>query len=193
MNSTLSSARSWLSASHWQSKLSNDATLVPDDPSVSIGTKDDGLPIKWPLLGTQTLRVIAFLITVCVVVAAALAWQSSRQTTASIPQTAPVSPSPNSEQQLETISLSLRALGQSVDEIAASIGQMRRDITNLQTSEQALFDKISEPPPTAGRRATRQAHTAAVPRTDPGALTINSSATGNRGRHFRSPAYHGDA
>jgi hypothetical protein len=158
MNSTLSSARSWLSASHWQSKLSDDATLVPDDPNVSIGTKDERLPIKWSLLGTQTLRtqtlrVIAFLITVCIVFAAALAWQSSRQTTASNPQTAPVSPSPNSEQQFETISLSLRALRQSVDEIAASIGQVRRDITNLQTTEQALFDKIYEPPP---RPATAQ-------------------------------------
>ena len=88
MNSTLSSARSWLSAGHWQSKLSNDATLVPDDPNVSPGTKDDRLLTKWPLLGNQTLRVIAFLITVCIVVAAALAWQSSGQMTASIPQTA---------------------------------------------------------------------------------------------------------
>jgi hypothetical protein len=147
MNSTLSFARSWLSADHWQSKASNDATLVPDDPNVSTGTKDDRLLIKWPLLGNQTLRVIAFLITVCIVVAAALAWQSSRQTTASIPQTAPVSPSPNLEQQLETMSLGLTALRQSVDELAAGIGQMRRDITNLQTSEQALVDKISEPPP----------------------------------------------
>jgi hypothetical protein len=147
MNSTLSSARSWLSASHWQSKLSHDATLVPDDPNVSTGTKDDRLLIKWPLVGTQTLRVIAFLITVCVVAAAALAWQSSRQTTASIPQTAPVSPSPNSEQQLETMSLGLTSLRQSIDELAASIGQMRREITTLQTTEQALFDKISEPSP----------------------------------------------
>jgi hypothetical protein len=147
MNSTLSSARSWLSASHWQSKLSNDATLVPEDPNVSTSTKNDRLLIEWPLLGNQTLRVIAFLITICVVVASALAWQSSRQTTASSPQTAPVSPSPNFEQQLERMSLGLTALRQSVDDLAAGIGQMRRDITNQQATEQALFDKISEPPP----------------------------------------------
>jgi hypothetical protein len=144
MNSTLSSARSWFSASHLQSKLSNDATLVPDDPNVSIGTEDDRLLIKWPLLGTQTPRVIAFLITVCVVVAAALAWQSSRQITASIPQTAPVSPYPNLEQQLETMSLGLATLRQSVGDLAAGVEQMRRDITNLQTTEQSLFDKISQ-------------------------------------------------
>jgi len=148
MNSTLSSAKSWLSAGHWQSKLSNDATLVPDEPNISIGTKDDRLLIKWPLLGNQTLRVIAFLITVCIVVAAALAWQSSRQTTASIPETgsAPVALTPTLERQLETISSGLAAVRQSVAEVAAGLEQMRRDIANLQTSEQTLFEKISEPP-----------------------------------------------
>jgi uncharacterized coiled-coil protein SlyX len=51
------------------------------------------------------------------------------------------------EQRLEAMSSRLAAVRQSVDELSGGLGQMRRDITNLQTTEQALFDKISEPPP----------------------------------------------
>jgi hypothetical protein len=146
MNSVLSATRSWLSAGHWQTKLSSSATLVPDDPKVSTGTEDDGLLVRSPLLGKQTLRVIAFLIAVCLVVAAALAWQSSRQTIAPLSPAAALRPSPDLRQQLEAMTSSLAAVRQSVDELAGVLGQMRRDISNLQTSEQALFDKISEPP-----------------------------------------------
>jgi hypothetical protein len=55
----------------------------------------------------------------------------------------------------------LAVVQQSVDELSSDLGQMRRDATNLQTTGEALFDKISEPP--AGRRAIPQAHTASIP------------------------------
>jgi len=144
MNSTLSSARSWLSAGHWQSKPSNDATLVPDDPNLSIAAKNKGFlgQLSW-----LDKLAIALVVTFCGGVLAALTWQSSRQI-ASVPQSAPAPAtlSPLKEQ-LETISSGLAAIRQSVDGLTAGLGQMRRDITNLQTSEQALFDRISEPPP----------------------------------------------
>jgi hypothetical protein len=130
MSSTLSSARSWFSAD--PTKSSVDATLVPADPNVPTDPKNDRFPIKWPLFDRRISRAIAFLIMFCFGVAAFLAWQSSRET-ASAPQTARVAPSPNLGQQLEAMSHGLTALRQSVDQLAASLGQMRNDITNLQT------------------------------------------------------------
>jgi hypothetical protein len=145
MSSTLSSTRSWVSAD--PTKSSVDATLVPADPTIATGPKNEWASIKWPLLDRRTSRAIVFLITFCIGVAAFLAWQSSREMTASAPQTARVAPSPNLEQQLEAISLGLTTLRQSVDQLAASLGQMRNDITNLQTAQQVIFEKVSEPAP----------------------------------------------
>jgi len=145
MSSTLSSTRSWFSAD--PTKSSVDATLVPADPNVPTGPKNEWFYIKWPLLDRRISRAIVFLITFCIGVAAFLAWQSSREMTASAPQTARVASSPNLEQQLEAISLGLTTLRQSVDQLAAGLGQMRNDITNLQTAQQAIFDKVSEPQP----------------------------------------------
>ena len=51
------------------------------------------------------------------------------------------------------MSSGLAAIRQSVDELANGLGQMKRDITNLQTTEQALFDKVSEPPRSAAGSA----------------------------------------
>jgi hypothetical protein len=51
------------------------------------------------------------------------------------------------EQKLEAMSLGLAAVRQSLAELANGLGQVRHDIADLQTTEQALFDKISEPPP----------------------------------------------
>jgi hypothetical protein len=95
-------------------------------------------------------RSIAFLITFCIGVAAALVWQSSGQVV-SVPQAAPASIalSPTLERKLEAMSSGLAAVQQDVDELSSGLGQIRRDITNLQTTEQALFDKISAPPPRA--------------------------------------------
>jgi predicted PurR-regulated permease PerM len=104
--------------------------------------------IKSSLLDKRISLAIAFLIISCIGgVAAALVWQSSRQVI-SVPQAAaaPVALSQTLEQQLEAMSSGLPAVQQSVDELSSGLGQMRRDITNLQTTEQALLDKISEPP-----------------------------------------------
>ena len=139
MSSTLSSARSRLSAG--ATKPSPDASLV------SAGQKDVWFPIKEVLLDRRILLAIALLFAFCIGAAAALGWQFSRQV-APIPKAgpAPVALSPTLEQQFEAMSSGLAAVRQSIGELAGGLGQMRRDIANLQTSEQALFDKISEPP-----------------------------------------------
>jgi hypothetical protein len=104
--------------------------------------------IKASLLDKRTSLAIALLIIFCVGVATAAVWQSSRQVV-SVPQAAPapVALSPTMEQQLEAMSSGLAAVQQSVNELASGLGQMRREITTLQMTEQAVFDKISEPPP----------------------------------------------
>jgi hypothetical protein len=104
--------------------------------------------IRTSLLDKRISLAIALLIIFCIGVAAAAVWQSSRQG-ASVPQAAPapVALSPTMEQQLEAMSSGLAAVQQSVNELSSGLGQMRRDITTLQTTEQAVFDKISEPPP----------------------------------------------
>jgi hypothetical protein len=89
------------------------------------------------------LLAIALLLTFCIGVAAALGWQSFRRV-APIPPTAPFALSPTPEQQFEAMSSDLAAVRQSIGELAGGLEQMRRDIGNVQTSEQALFDKISE-------------------------------------------------
>ena len=129
---------------------------------VRILLKNSGFLIKSSLLDKRISLAIALLITFCSGFAAALAWQSSRQVT-SVPQSAPlrVALSPTLREQLETMSSGLAAIRQSVDELANGLGQMKRDITNLQTTEQALFDKVSEPPRSAAgsaRSTTRPSH-----------------------------------
>jgi hypothetical protein len=148
MNSVLSATRSWFSPGHWQAKPSDDATLVPDDPNISAAPRNNGLLIKLSLLDKRISLAIALLITFCSGVAAALAWQSSRQVTP-IPQaaSAPVAISPALKEQLEAMSSGLAAVRQSVVELSRDLGQTRSDIANLQSTQQALFDKVSEPPP----------------------------------------------
>jgi hypothetical protein len=104
--------------------------------------------IKTSLLDKRISLAIAILIIFSIGVATAAVWQSSRLV-ASVPQAAPapVALSPTMEQQLETMSSGLAAVHQSVNELSSGLGQMRRDITTLQTTAQAVFDKISEPPP----------------------------------------------
>jgi hypothetical protein len=106
------------------------------------------LLIKSSLLDKRISLAIAFLIIFSIGVAASFVWRSSRQVV-SVSQTAPapVALSVSLEQQLEAMSSSLAAVRQSVDGLSNALGQMKRDITNLQTIEQVLFDKISEPPP----------------------------------------------
>jgi hypothetical protein len=139
MGSTLSSARSWFSAG--ATKPSLDTSLV------SAGQKNVWFSTKEILLDRRILLAIALLFAFCIGVAAALGWQFSREVTP-IPQNppAPVALSSTLEQQFEAMSSGLAAVRQSIGELAGGLGQMRGDIANLQTSEQALFDKISELP-----------------------------------------------
>jgi hypothetical protein len=110
--------------------------------------KNSGFLIKSSLLDKRISLAIALLITFCGGLAAAFAWRSSRQVP-SVPQSAPVpvALSPTLTEQLETMSSGLAAIQQSVDQLSNGLGQMSRDITNVRATEQALFDKISEPPP----------------------------------------------
>jgi hypothetical protein len=139
MSSTLNPARSRLSAG--ATKPSPDASLV------SAGQKDVWFSIKELLLDRRILFAIALMFAFCVGIGATLGWQSSRRV-APIAQTgpAPVAVSPTPEQQFEAMSSGLAAVRQSISELAGGLGQMRRDIASLQTSEQALFDKVSELP-----------------------------------------------
>ena len=142
----MSSARSRLSAG--ATKPSLDGSLVTG------GHKNIWLSSKEVLLDRRILLAVALLFTFCLGVAAALGWQSSRQV-ARLQQAspAPVTVSPTLEQQFDAMSSGLAAVRQSIGELAGGLGEMRRDIGNLQTSEQALFDKISEAP--AAPAATR--------------------------------------
>jgi hypothetical protein len=148
MNSTLSSSmRSWFSAGPNESSV--DATLVPADPNVSTSPKNRRLLVGLPLRDKQTLLAIAFPITFCIGIAAGSVWQSSRETIASVPQGAPAfaAPSANIEHQLEAMSLGLAAVRQDLAELNNGLGQVRHDIAEVQTAQQSLFDKMSEPPP----------------------------------------------
>ena len=174
----MNSTRSEFSAGRRATRPSVDPTLQPAD------LKNDWFPSQRPSLGNRASRAFArFLITLCIGVAGTLAWQSygdaAREMIASAspqlgwlaPQaapvartapdvTAPAAPSPD-QQQLNAMSLSLAAVRQSVDQLAASQDQMTRDITKLQTAAQGILDKISAPPlrpaGAAARKPTPQA------------------------------------
>jgi hypothetical protein len=161
MSSTLSPTQS-VSARGLPAELSEDSnTLRPAD------LRNNLLANKRSSIAPRTLA--RFLITFCIGVGATLAWQShgdaARDMIASsftrlswlAPQTsldmvAPVAPTAD-QQQLETISLDLAAVRQSVnelaavrqsvDKLAAGQEQMTRETTKLQVTEQYILDKMS--------------------------------------------------
>ena len=173
----MSSTRSDFSAGRRAARPSLDPSLQPTDLK-------NWFPSERPSLANRASRGLArFLMTFCSGVAATLAWQSygdaAREMIASaspqlgwlapqaapvartgpdgIAPTAPATPSPD-QQQLNAMSLSLAAVQQSVDQLAASQEQMTRDITKLQTATQGILDKISAPPPRpAGATARKPA------------------------------------
>jgi len=127
-------------------------------------------------LGKRASRTLArFLITFCIGVAATLAWQSygdaAREMIANLspqlgwlaPQAAPLAQTaPNMvapaapaalspELQLNAMAVSLAAVRQSVDHLAAQLAagqqQMAGDIAKLQAADQDILHKISAPPP----------------------------------------------
>jgi type II secretory pathway component PulM len=158
------------------------ATRPSLDPSLQPADLQNWFPSERPSLGNRVSRALArFLITLCIGVAATLAWQSygdeAREMLASasprlgwlapqaapvartapdvIAPTAPAAPS-RDQQQLNAMSLSLAAVRQSVDQLAAGQEQMTLDITKLQTATQGILDKISAPPPRPVGATTRK-------------------------------------
>ena len=152
------------------------------EPLQPADLKNDWVPIERQSLGNRTARTLArFLITLCIGVAATLAWQSygdaaremiaraSPQLGWLVPQAAPVAraapdviaraapatPSPD-QQQLNDMLFGLAAVRQGVDQLAAGQEQMTRDITKLQAAAQGILDKISAPPPLPARATARK-------------------------------------
>lgn len=169
MVSTLRSpARPAYAASRWPDEPLDDATLAPTHQG-----DDLRFPIPRPSLGKQVLRALArFLIISGIGVAGTLAWQSygdvARGMIAELSprlawlappvgiaqtmpdMTAPTSP-PADLQQLQTMSLGLAEVRQSVEQLAAQLAlgqqQMRGEIARLQEVEQSILHTISAPPP----------------------------------------------
>jgi hypothetical protein len=139
MNSTLSPTQSWFSDP--PTTASEEATLVP------VEMKNKQFPIKLRSLDKQILIAIAFPITFCIGIAVGAVWQSSRNPIVPQVAPAPVAASSNLEPKLEAMSLGLAAVRQNLAELASGLGQVRNDITDVQTVQQSLFDKMSEPPP----------------------------------------------
>jgi len=173
MGSTLSRRQPEFSADLCPTEPSVDATLRPADPN------NDGFASERRSLGNRASRALArFLITFCIGVAAALAWQSyggaAREMIASsspqlgwlAPQAAPVAqtapdmivpappaaPSPD----LEQLKTGIAVVQQGVDRLAASQEQLTRDLTQLQAAEQDILHKISAPPPSSAAAPARK-------------------------------------
>ena len=173
MASTLRRAQSNFPEDHW----SNETSVDPKVRRVDLGLRRDRFSSKRPSLGRRASRaVVRFLITFCLGVAAAFAWQSygdaAREMIASsspqlgwlAPQAAPIAqtdsdivapaapatPSPDL-QQLNAMSLDLAAVRQNVEQLAAQFAagqqQMAGDIATLQAAQQDILHKISLPPP----------------------------------------------
>ncbi len=173
MASTLRRAQSDFPEDQWSNETSVDPKVRP----VDLDLRRDRFSSKRPSLGKRASRaVVRFLITFCIGVAAALAWQSygdaAREMIASsspqlgwlAPQAAPLAqtasdivapaaprtPSPDL-QQLKAMSLDLAAVRQNVEQLAAQFAagqqQMAGDIATLQAAQQDILHKISPPPP----------------------------------------------
>jgi hypothetical protein len=161
--------------SQTESEFSQDAWSTK--PSVHSWTRSADRKSKQPSLGKRASRGLAhFLIVFCIGIAVTLGWQSYGDAAremiaksspqlgwlapqaAAVAQTAhnivaptePGIPSPD-VQQLRTMSLSLAAMRQSVDQLAAQLAagqqQMTGDIAKLQAADQEILDKISASPP----------------------------------------------
>jgi hypothetical protein len=188
MASTLRRAQSEFPEDQWSNETSVDPKVRP----VDLGLRRDRFSSKRPSLGRRVSRaVVRFLITFCIGVAAAFAWQSygdaAKEMIASsspqlgwlAPQAAPIAqtdsdivapaapatPSPDL-QQLKAMSLDLAAVRQNVEQLAAQFAagrqQMAGDIATLQAAQQDILHKISPPTP---RPAAIPAHKPVPPPT----------------------------
>src|SRR5260370_42666838 len=173
MASTLRRAQSDFPEDQW----SNETSVDPKVRQGDLDLRRDRFSSKRPSLGKRASRaVVRFLITFCIGVAAALAWQSygdaAREMIASsspqlgwlAPQAAPLAqtasdivapaapraPSPDL-QQLKAMLLDLAAARQNVEQLAAQFAagqqQMAGDIATLRAAQQDILHKISPPPP----------------------------------------------
>jgi hypothetical protein len=173
MASTLRRAQSEFPEDQW----SNETSVDPKVRRVDLGLRRDQFSSKRPSLGRRASRaVVRFLITFCLGVAAAFAWQSygdaAKEMIASsspqlgwlAPQAAPIAqtdsdivapaapatPTPDL-QQLKAMSLDLAAVRQNVEQLAAQFAagqqQMAGDIATLQAAQQDILHRISPPPP----------------------------------------------
>lgn len=171
MASTLSPIRSKFSANRWPDDPSDDTIFRSAEP------KDHSRFLrKGPSLGKRASRVFArFLITFSIGVGATLAWQSygdaAREMIAySSPQlawlaprepvaraapdvvaaAAPAAPALDPKQ-IEAMSLSLAAVRQRMDQLAAQLAfnqqQMVGEIAKLQSTEREILHNVSAPPP----------------------------------------------
>ena len=173
MASTLRRAQSEFPEDQW----SNETSVDPKLRRVDLGLRRDQFSSKRPSLGRRASRaVVRFLITFCLGVAAAFAWQSygdaaKEMIASSYPQlgwlapqaapiaqtdsdivapAAPATPTPDL-QQLKAMSLDLAAVRQNVEQLAAQFAagqqQMAGDIATLQAAQQDILHRISPPPP----------------------------------------------
>jgi pyruvate/2-oxoglutarate dehydrogenase complex dihydrolipoamide acyltransferase (E2) component len=157
-----------------------DSTRVTDLRPRAVEVMDEPPPPE-PSLGRRALRrCVRFLITLGIGIVGTLAWQAygddARQMIAMAypgqlewiaPQAAPVAPAAQSasatpasaapavpaldQQQLNSLSLNLAAVRQSVEQLATQVAsgqqQMSGDIARLQASEQDILTKIATPRP----------------------------------------------
>src|SRR5579871_6386535 len=160
--------RSDAPADRWSNETSVEAEIHP----VDLDRKNDRLSNRRQPRGKRgSHRFVRFLITFCVGVAAALAWQSygdaARETIAgaypqlawlapqgaSLAQAAPDTAAPAEPaaaapdpQELKAMSVDLAAVRQSVDQLAAQLAagnqQIAGDIASLQAAQQAILRKI---------------------------------------------------
>jgi hypothetical protein len=162
MISKLSHSRSDTSTSLWGTEP------LMDETSRWADAENDNLPSIRPSRRKRALRALTrFLITLCIGVAATLAWQSygdaaremiaksSPQLSWLAPQAAAVQTPPNMvasagpspQQQLKAMSFGIAAMRQSVDQLAAAQNQMTNEITKLRAAQQEILDKVSMPSP----------------------------------------------
>jgi hypothetical protein len=183
MNSTLRRTP----ANWWDNRDSAQVTDLRPQP---IEVMDEPPPPPARSLGRRAMsRFVRFLITLGIGIGGTLAWQAygddGRQMLAMAypdqlgwiaPQAVPGGPAAQSataalaaaapaasaldQQQLNSLSLNLAAMRQSVDQLATQVAsaqqQMSGDIARLQASEQDILTKIATPPPRPAPVAARK-------------------------------------
>jgi hypothetical protein len=167
-----------------------DSARVTDLRPRPVEVMDEPLPPPRRSLGRRALRrSVRFLITLGIGIVGTLAWQAygddaremlamaypaqlgwiapqaasaaaaAQSAPATLAAAASAAPSPD-QQQLNSLSLNLAAVRQSVEQLATQVAsaqqQMSGDIARLQASEQDILNKIATPPPRPAPVAARK-------------------------------------